>query len=51
LTIKLHVLVNLLHFKNAGLFSPNFGSNMDKAKRWVKNVNKKINPMAGFVYI
>jgi len=22
--------------KNAGLFQPNFGSNMDKLKRWVK---------------
>jgi len=23
--------------KNAGLFQPKFGSNMDKPKRWVKN--------------
>jgi len=29
----------------------NFGSNMDKLKRWVKNELKKINPMAGFVHI
>jgi len=24
----------------------NFGSNMDKTKHWVKNVIKKLNPMA-----
>jgi len=36
------------HSKNAGLFNPNFGSNMDKPKRWVKNVFKKYNPMVGF---
>jgi len=24
---------------------------MDKPKRWVKNVIKKFNPMAGFVHI
>jgi len=38
------------HSKNAGLFQPNFGSNMDKPKRWVKNVIKKCNPVAGFVH-
>jgi len=31
-TIHLHTL------KNAGLFLPKFGSNMDKPKYWVKNV-------------
>jgi len=41
----------ILHSKNAGLFQPNFGSNMDKPKGWVKNVIKKCNPMAGFVHI
>jgi len=41
----------ILHSKNAGLFEPNFGSNMDKPKRWVKNVIKKCNPMAGFINI
>jgi len=25
-------------------------TNMDKPKRWVKNVTKKCNPMAGFVH-
>jgi len=28
--------------KNAGLFQPKFGSNMDKLKCWVKNVITKI---------
>jgi len=28
--------------KNAGLFQPKFGSNMDKPKCWVKNVIKKL---------
>jgi len=32
----------LIHSKNAGLFHPKFGSNMDKPKRWVKNVIEKI---------
>jgi len=27
--------------KNAGLFQPKFGSNMDKPKCWVKNVIEK----------
>jgi len=27
-----------IHSKNAGLFQPKFGSNMDKPKYWVKNV-------------
>jgi len=48
--------------KNAGLFQPKFGSNMDKTKCWVKNViNDKnvqlkvkvevFNPTFGFVHI
>jgi len=41
----------ILHSKNAGLFEPNFGSDMAKPKRWVKNVIKKFNPMAGFIHI
>jgi len=28
--------------KNAGLFQPKFGSNMDKPKCWVKNAIKKM---------
>jgi len=28
--------------KNAGLFQPKFGSNIDKPKCWVKNVIKKL---------
>jgi len=35
----------LRHFctlKNAGLFQPKFGSNMDKPKCWVKNVIQKL---------
>jgi len=36
-------LIKYLHelyytLKNAGLFQPKFGSNMDKPKCWVKNV-------------
>jgi len=31
-----------LHSKNAGLFQPKSGSNMDEPKCWVKNVIKKI---------
>jgi len=34
--MKIHTL------KNAGLFQPKFGQNMDKPKCWVKNVIKKI---------
>jgi len=39
-------LIKYLHelyytLKNAGLFQPKFGSNMDKPKCWVKNVIKK----------
>jgi len=30
----------LEHSKNAGLFQPKFGSNMDKSKCWVKNAIK-----------
>jgi len=38
--------------KMLGYFNPTFGSNMDKPKRWVKNVIKmSFNPMAGFVHI
>jgi len=36
-----------IHSKNAGLFLPNFGSNMDKHKRWVKNVNKNVTQWLG----
>jgi len=31
-----------IHSKNAGLFQPKFGSNMDKPKCWVKNFIKKL---------
>jgi len=31
-------IVDLHTLKNAGLFQPKFGSNMDKPKCWVKNV-------------
>jgi len=37
--------------KMLGCFNPTFGSNMDKPKRWGKNVIKKLNPMVGFVHI
>jgi len=42
--------------KNAGLFQPKLGSNMDKPKCWVTNVIKKMfklhfNPTFGFVHI
>jgi len=49
--------------KNAGLFQPKFGSNVDKPKCWVKNVHLKLkfevglilnyifNPTFGFVQI
>jgi len=32
----------LYTLKNAGLFQPKFGSNMDKPKCWVKNAIKKM---------
>jgi len=32
----------LYTLKNAGLFEPKFGSNVDKPKFWVKNATKKI---------
>jgi len=32
----------LFTLKNAGLFQPKFGSNMDKLKCWVKNVSYKL---------
>jgi len=35
-----HVRTNM-HSKNAGLFQPKFGSNMDQTKCWVKNVIEK----------
>jgi len=35
------VTEELVHSKNAGLFQPKFGSNMDKPKCWVKNVIDK----------
>jgi len=45
LTALLNILLDLrekilytLHFKNAWLFQPKFGSNMDKAKCWFKNL-------------
>jgi len=30
-------MLNYYTQKIAGLFKPNFGSNMDKPKRWVRN--------------
>jgi len=37
--LKLCLLVKIsCTLKNAGLFQPKFGSNMDKPKCWVKNV-------------
>jgi len=33
---------NLYTLKNAGLFQPKFGSNMDKPQCWVKNAIKKM---------
>jgi len=45
LTALLNILLDLrekilytLHSKNAWLFQPKFGSNMDKAKCWFKNL-------------
>jgi len=38
----LRILSLLPHSKNAGLFQPKFGSNMDKPKCWVKNAIKNV---------
>jgi len=35
-------LLYSLTLKNAGLFQPKFGSNIDKLKCWVKNAIKKM---------
>jgi len=36
---------NIYTLKNAGLFQPKFGSNMDKPKCWVKNLILKNVPL------
>jgi len=40
-----------LHFKNAGLFQPKFGPNVDKPSNWVNILNDIFNPKFGFVHI
>jgi len=35
-------IVNFAYELDAGLFQPKFGSNMDKPKCWVKNVQLKV---------
>jgi len=37
--------------KNAWLFQPNLGSNMDKPRHWVKFLHDIFNPTFGFVHI
>jgi len=38
ITIYVYIRVYIYTLKNAGMFQPKFGSNMDKPKCWVKNV-------------
>jgi len=39
------------HSKNAGLFQPKFGSDIDKPNNWVNILNDIFNPTFGFVHI
>jgi len=43
-------MCHLYTLKNAGLFEPKFGSNMDKPKYWVKNVISNFNPTSTFTF-
>jgi len=40
-----------IHCKNAELFQPKFGSNIDKSSNWVNILNENFNPKFRFVHI
>jgi len=57
LPFSVHTQNNFAYFwgkytyrKNAGLFQPKFGSNMDKPKCWVKNAIQIVIPTSTFTF-
>jgi len=53
---QIDIILNIECFKphilkTAGLFQPNFGSNMDEPSRWFKFLNYIFNTRFGFVHI